>query len=40
MQETLVIIFNGEVGSAKDRVEEAAEYMQTNYEALLEATRN
>lgn len=38
MQETMSKLFNGDVGSAKDRVKEAAEYFQENYEALSEAS--
>lgn len=38
MQETMSKLFNGDVGTAKDRVKEAAEYFQENYEALSEAS--
>ena len=38
MQETMSKLFNGDVGTAKDRVKEAAGYFQENYEALSEAS--
>lgn len=36
MQETMAKLYNGEVGTAKDRIEEAAEYFQENYVTLFE----
>ncbi len=36
MQETMAKLYNGEVGTAKDRVAEAASYFQENYKTLLE----
>lgn len=36
MQETMANLYNGEVGTAKDRVKEAAEYFQENYVTLFE----
>lgn len=39
MQETVVLIFNGDVGSAKGRVEEAAKYMQESYVALWDSSK-
>jgi hypothetical protein len=35
MQETMAKLYNGEVGTAKDRVAEAASYFQENYKTLL-----
>ena len=37
MQETMAKLYNGEVGTAQDRVKEAAEYFQENYVTLFEA---
>ena len=36
MQETMAKLYNGDVGTAKDRVAEAASYFQENYKTLLE----
>lgn len=36
MQETMANLYNGEVGTEKDRVKEAAEYFQENYVTLFE----
>lgn len=36
MQETMANLYNGEVGTAKDRVKEEAEYFQENYVTLFE----
>ena len=36
MQETMAKLYNGDVGTAKDRVEEAAEYFQENFVTLFE----
>ena len=36
MQETMAKLYNGDVGTAKDRVTEAASYLQENYKTLLE----
>lgn len=36
MQETMAKLYNGDVGTAKDRVAEAASYFQENYTTLLE----
>ena len=36
MQESMATLFNGDVGTAKDRVPEVAQYFQDNYETLYE----
>lgn len=36
MQESMAKLFNGDVGTAKDRVPEVAEYFQDNFETLFE----
>ena len=40
MQEAGSMLYNGDVGTAKDKVAEAAEYLQENYTTLMEASGN
>lgn len=40
MQEAGAKLYNGDVGTAKDRISEAAEYLQENYDTLYESSGN